>query len=249
MMSAPFGGTHSLPFDTISKPTAPTPKKENVHKTLASLPEPRKNYKLYFSTSAAADEMDNLKEDLHQFLRGYFYLKSADWKGNNPAPLENGSASELAKIPYYYIMPLNSGMRESVQRSMAPSDYETAAKLGERWLPDGDMEVYVQNFGRVGFQGSLNWYRVATNPTYMKDLELFAGRKIDVPSLFVSGAQDWGMYQDPGAVENMGNVCTKYKGTVVVDDAGHWVQQEQPEKVVDIVLKFLKEVKVESILH
>jgi pimeloyl-ACP methyl ester carboxylesterase len=83
----------------------------------------------------------------------------------------------------------------------------------------------------------------------MKDVELFAGKKIDVPALFISGKQDWGTYQEPGVVENMAEVCSQFKGAVLVDGAGHWVQQEQPEKTVGLVLKFLRDTKVDSISH
>jgi pimeloyl-ACP methyl ester carboxylesterase len=84
-----------------------------------------------------------------------------------------------------------------------------------------------------------------------KVLEVYAGRKIDVPSLYISGKQDWGIYQDPGAVENMQNgiSCSKFKGVELVDGAGHWVQQEQPEKVVELVSKFLKGVKVDAVSY
>ena len=83
----------------------------------------------------------------------------------------------------------------------------------------------------------------------MKDVELFAGKKIEVPMLFVSGRQDWGTYQEPGVVEKMKDTCVEgmFRGTEIVEGAGHWVQQEQPERVVEIVSKFLVDIKVESI--
>jgi pimeloyl-ACP methyl ester carboxylesterase len=248
MMSHPFKGSPALPFDTVSNPK-PEPEREDVHKALAELPEPRKHYKWYYSTSPAAAEMDNPKEDLHDFLRGYFHLKSADWKGNDPRPLKAWEAKELAKLPYYYVMPLGASMRQAVKISMSAEDPTTVSRLSSRWLNDQDLAVYAQEFGRNGFQGGLNWYRVSTDPSSMKDVELFAGKKIDVPALFISGKQDWGTYQEPGAVEKMGEVCSQFKGSALVDHAGHWVQQEQPEKTVELVSKFLRDTKVDSISH
>jgi pimeloyl-ACP methyl ester carboxylesterase len=55
----------------------------------------------------------------------------------------------------------------------------------------------------------------------------------------VGGRQDWGMYQQPGALEKMASACAAFHGVVFVDGAGHWVQQEQPEEVVRLVLEFL----------
>ena len=247
-MSHPFKGSPSLPFDIISNPK-PAPEKEDVHKALAELPEPRKHYKWYYSTSPAAAEMDNPQPDLHDFLRGYFHLKSADWKGNDPKPLKAWQATELAKLPYYYVMPLEATMRQAVKISMEGEDPTTVSRLSARWLTDDDLVVYAQEFGRNGFQGGLNWYRIATDPNNMKDVELFAGKKIEVPTLFISGKKDWGTYQEPGAVEKMGEVCSQFKGGVLVDNAGHWVQQEQPEKVIQLVSKFLRDTKVDSISH
>lgn len=247
IMSHPFKGSPTLPFNTVSNPQPA--KKEDVQQALASLPQPRKHYKWYYSTASAASEMDNPKEGLHEFLRGYFHLKSADWKGNNPKPLEAWDANSLAKLPYYYVMPLGSGMRESVRIAMSNEDPEEVSKMSSRWLPDEDLKVYVEAWKCNGFQGGLNWYRVATDPSKMIDVELFAGRKIDIPLLYIAGKQDWGSYQEPGALENMDKVCSKLKGIHLVDGAGHWVQQEQPEKVIELVSNFLKQVKVDSVSY
>jgi pimeloyl-ACP methyl ester carboxylesterase len=239
MMSHPFKGSPTLPFNTVSTPH-PTPEKYDIHKALAELPQPRKAYKWYYSTAPAAAEMDNPPEELHEFLRGYFHLKSADWKGNNPHPLKAWEATEIAKMPYYYIMPLQSTMRESIRLSMAHEDPDTVSLQSARWLPDSDLAVYVSEYKRTGFQGGLNWYRVATDPRRMRDVEVFAGRKIDVPSLFIAGKRDWGTYQEPGVIERMGEKCTKFRGVRLLDGAGHWVQQEQAEKVVELVAEFLR---------
>ena len=52
-------------------------------------------------------------------------------------------------------------------------------------------------------------------------------KTIDVPSIFISGSSDWGVYQRPGAVEKMnGTARTRMIGVHLLDGAGHWVQQE-----------------------
>ncbi|KAG9241954.1 Alpha/Beta hydrolase protein [Calycina marina] len=243
MMSHPFPGSPKLPFDVLNK-SIQEEKKVNIAKCLAELDQPRKHYKTYYATADAAKEMDP-PDGMHEFLRGYYYLKSADWNGNHPYPLKEKSATELAKLPHYYVMLLDLGMRESVQATMKNEDPSKVSEQSKRWLPDHELAVYVDAFKRNGFQGGLNYYRIGTSPEYLKDVELFAGQKIDVPSLFISGKRDWGTFQDPGAFEGMGDVCTKYKGGYLVGGAGHWVQQEQPETVVELVLKFLKKIKVD----
>ncbi len=70
---------------------------------------------------------------------------------------------------------------------------------------------------------------------------LFAGRKIDVPALFIAGAADWGAFQAPGAFAALGTrACSRFRGAHRVEGAGHWVQQEQPEAVVELLLNFLE---------
>jgi pimeloyl-ACP methyl ester carboxylesterase len=72
------------------------------------------------------------------------------------------------------------------------------------------------------------------------DLELFSGRTIDVPSCFIAGASDWGVYQKPGDLEQMQqSACTQMRGCHLIPGAGHWVQQEQPERVSELLLRFL----------
>lgn len=69
---------------------------------------------------------------------------------------------------------------------------------------------------------------------------MFAGRSIDVPSCFISGAADWGIHQAPGALERMqGTACTRMAPVALIGGAGHWVQQEQPGEVVRHLLGFL----------
>ncbi len=101
-MSVPFTGIPPLPFN-IGTSTTPLRKVEHVaqdiHKQLAELPEPRKHYKWYHATAAAADDWNNPRQGLESFLRGYIHLKSADWAGNKPHELTGWTASELAQIP------------------------------------------------------------------------------------------------------------------------------------------------------
>jgi pimeloyl-ACP methyl ester carboxylesterase len=238
VMAHPFRGSPTLPFDTVKNPPSSTPK-ENIYHDLANLPQPRKHYKLYYSTPHANEEMMEPKSELHTFLRGYFHLKSDDWEGNNPEPLKAWTATELAKMPYYYILPLQYSMREAVAHDMASEDTITLQKKSSRWLPDAELAVYVNEWARTGFQGGLNWYRVATDPQNQKDVEVFAGKKIEVPYLYIAGKKDWGSYQEPGAIDKMSDQCIDMRGVKLIEGAGHWVQQEQPEKLVEHLIDFL----------
>ena len=59
--------------------------------------------------------------------------------------------------------------------------------------------------------------------------------------MFIAGSSDWGTYQRPGNFERMqSTACTHMLGCHLIDGAGHWVQQEQPEQVSSLLLDFLR---------
>ncbi len=232
LMSAPFGGTPQLSLG--ASPPAPS---RTIHDELAALARPRKHYQWYYSTREANDNMWHCPQGVHDFLRAYYHHKSADWKQNQPYRLQSWSAAELAKLPTYYVMDLAQNMAQTVATEM-PSPAEIAAC---RWLPDSELSVYSGEYGRNGFQGGLQWYRCMTSPKYIAELQLFGGRTIDVPSMFIAGKSDWGVYQKPGDFERMqGTSCTRMQECHLLDGAGHWVQQEQPEATARLLLDFLR---------
>jgi pimeloyl-ACP methyl ester carboxylesterase len=237
LMSAPFVGPPALPFDTPDNPAPQASSTPDIHQELAKLDRPRKHYQWYYSTRAANADMHDCPQGVHAFLRGYFHYKSADWTGNKPFPLKSWTAGELAKMPTYYIMDLDKNMAETVAAEM-PSAAEIAAC---RWLPENELAVYSAEYERTGFQGGLQWYRSRTGGRFDSELQLFSGRTIDVPSLFIAGKSDWGTYQRPGNFERMQqSACTRMLGCHMIDDAGHWVQQEQPEQVSRLLTEFLQ---------
>jgi pimeloyl-ACP methyl ester carboxylesterase len=237
LMSAPFAGPPPLPFNTADGPPKPKPD-DPVHRDLASLPRPRKHYQWYYSTREANADMHRAPLGVHDFLRAYYHHKSADWRDNEPYPLQAWTASELAKLPTYYVMDLARDMAETVAEEM-PSLSQIAAN---KWLPDDELAVYSAEYGRNGFQGGLQWYRCGTSGAFTAELETLSGRSIDVPSAFIAGKQDWGTYQRPGVFEAMQTTaCTRMLGCHLIDGAGHWVQQEQPDEVSRLLIAFLKQ--------
>jgi pimeloyl-ACP methyl ester carboxylesterase len=237
LMSAPFAGPPQLPFNTADGPESAATPAPDIHAALAALARPRKHYQWYYSTREADHDMRLCPQGIHNFLRAYYHHKSADWDRNKPFPLRSWSADELEKMPTYYIMDQGRNMAEVVAAEM-PSAQETAACT---WLTEGELSVYAGEFARTGFQGGLQWYRCRTQHGSSADLELFSGCSIDVPSCFIAGAADWGVYQTPGSLTAMQNsACSQMQGVHLLDGAGHWVQQEQPETVTALLLQFLR---------
>jgi len=237
LMSAPFGGTSSLPFDTADNPPPQRSPGYNLTAELANLPRPRKHYQRYYTTREANENMWHPPQGLQAFIRGYYHYKSADWTDNKPFRLASRTAAEMAQMPTYYIMDLADGMAETVAKNMPTAVQITA----NTWLPDNELQVYVEEYGRTGFQGGLNHYR--SGGLGAQEQQLFAGRTIDQPSLFIAGASDWGSYQSPGALERMQNeACTDMRAVHMVEGAGHWVQQEQPEETSRLLIEFMRSV-------
>ncbi len=237
LMSAPFGGTGSLPRATaadLPTPTLSAAASPTLSDELAALRRPRKHYQHYYRTRDANANMWHASQGLHAFLRGYYHYKSADWKANRPFRLTATTAAEMAQMPTYYIMDLADGMAETVARHM-PS---AAAIAANTWLPDSELAVYTEEYERTGFQGGLNHYR--SGSLGMAEQQLFAGRSIDPPAMFIAGAHDWGSYQSPGALERMQHeACTDMRAVHMVAGAGHWVQQEQPAATARLLIEFL----------
>jgi pimeloyl-ACP methyl ester carboxylesterase len=105
------------------------------------------------------------------------------------------------------------------------------------WLTEDDLRLYVEAFERTGFTGGLNYYRnIDRNWERTADL---AGR-IEQPALFLAGSRDPVLQFMPP--EAMDGWVTDLRGTVIVEGAGHWVQQEQPGEVNRALLRFLRDV-------
>ncbi len=107
------------------------------------------------------------------------------------------------------------------------------------WLTQTDLDHYVAEFGRTGFTGGINWYRnLDRNWALTEDL---ADTRITVPALFIAGSADPVLLMS--SPDAMHDWVTDLRGSVLVDGAGHWVQQERPTEVNAPLLQFLAEVQ------
>jgi pimeloyl-ACP methyl ester carboxylesterase len=108
------------------------------------------------------------------------------------------------------------------------------------WLTEADLDYYVNQYRKSGFQGPLNWYRnIDRNVELTPQLET---AKIGCPSFFIAGVKDLVLSFVPGWVDQMDNWVTDMRGKVLIDRAAHWVQVEQPQAVNEALLGFLKAV-------
>lgn len=96
------------------------------------------------------------------------------------------------------------------------------------WLPPDDLAVYKAAFAAGGWRGPLNRYRA-------QDLDFdqaapLRGQRITQPAAFIAGTRDPVRYFAPGMdlYATAGAGCDDFRGTTLIEGAGHWVQQEAP---------------------
>ncbi len=109
------------------------------------------------------------------------------------------------------------------------------------WLNEADLAVFTEAYQKSGFRGGLNWYR---NIDRNWDLTApWQDAQIHQPSLFIAGSKDAVITGLIGAkrVNDLERVLPNLKRKVIIEGAGHWVQQERPEEVNAALIGFLKE--------
>ncbi|WP_156525857.1 alpha/beta fold hydrolase [Mycobacterium adipatum] len=145
---------------------------------------------------------------------------------------------------------LNADVRASLQRMVAlegftgPVDEMAAQPLPPLpdWLSAEEFEEYVRAFEVTGFTGPLNWYRNFDRNWEITDPSAgnVAATTIDVPLLFLAGSADPVLSFTPR--DRVTEVATGGYREVLLEGAGHWLQQERPEEVNAVLLEFLGEV-------
>jgi pimeloyl-ACP methyl ester carboxylesterase len=105
------------------------------------------------------------------------------------------------------------------------------------WLTEADLDFYTEEFKRTGFRGGLNWYR---NIDRNWELTPFlSGAKIRQPSLFVAGEFDAAVTMYRQAFDSLEETMPGLTKKVLVPGAGHWIQQERPNEVNELLIEFL----------
>lgn len=145
---------------------------------------------------------------------------------------------------------LNADPRASLQRMVAlqgftgPVDEMTDQELPPLpdWLSTDEFDQYARAFEVTGFTGPLNWYRNFDRNWEITDPDTggLAAHTITVPLLFLAGSADPVLSFTPR--DRVTEVATGGYREVLLDGAGHWLQQERPDEVNAALLEFLAEV-------
>jgi pimeloyl-ACP methyl ester carboxylesterase len=156
--------------------------------------------------------------------------------------------AEMDADPRRSLRRMLGGMRASQDetaalRMLTPGPEGFIARLPEPdrlpdWLAAAELDHYVAEFSRTGFTGALNWYR-----NYERNWDITAhpaAETIGVPSLFVGGTDDpvLAFTKTTRARE----VAIGPYRQIMLDGAGHWIQQERPDEITAELLRFLSDV-------
>jgi pimeloyl-ACP methyl ester carboxylesterase len=109
------------------------------------------------------------------------------------------------------------------------------------WLPEEDLDVYVAEFERTGFSGALNRYRNVDRD--WEDLQPWKHRPITVPSLFIGGERDGPTLWGAAAIARFDRNLPDLRGSHMLAGCGHWISQERPDEVNNLLVAFLGEVQ------
>jgi len=108
------------------------------------------------------------------------------------------------------------------------------------WLGEADLAYFTRVYSKSGFRGGLNWYR---NMDRNWDLTApWQDAQIHQPSLFIAGSRDSVITGLIGAkrVADMERVLPNLKQKLIIEGAGHWIQQERADEVNAALIAFLR---------
>eukprot|EP00928_Gymnodinium_smaydae_P087259 TRINITY_DN71544_c0_g1_i1.p1 TRINITY_DN71544_c0_g1~~TRINITY_DN71544_c0_g1_i1.p1 ORF type:complete len:379 (-),score=70.10 TRINITY_DN71544_c0_g1_i1:35-1138(-) len=167
-------------------------------------------------------QLPNAAADYAQDVPAMFKVLYGDMNGADAAPVTSGKL-------------FVNGKSEPMWRR-APQP-----KALHSWISQPELDYFVQEFQRGGWDGGLNWYRVMDIDwlctPQLKD------RRVETPCAFVAGSKDMVINMFGGA-ENveaaLAKVCKARPVVKFLSGAGHWIQQERPQEVNTFLLDFLK---------
>ena len=178
-------------------------------------------YQLYFQEQGRAEA--EFEENIRRFLEHtYFSIDARGMKVQKENAITGSSKGVNRK--YLELLPT----------------FETYPS----WITRADMDYLVGEFETSGMRGPLNRYRA--QQIDFEDLFELTDAKIKQPSAFLTGKYDpvnsftGSNYENNEDLKNkIGKNYENLLSTCLLDDSGHWVQQEKPEEVNKFILNFL----------
>jgi pimeloyl-ACP methyl ester carboxylesterase len=133
--------------------------------------------------------------------------------------------------------PPDGGTMATVPRGGRLRDRFVVPEQLPAWLTEADVDFYTAEFEGKGFRGALNRYRNVDRDWF--DLQPWGRQPITVPSLFIGGERDGPTIWGQRAIERFPETMPGLRGSHILPECGHWVQQERAEEVNDLLVSWL----------
>ncbi|MFE2352289.1 MULTISPECIES: alpha/beta fold hydrolase [Kitasatospora] len=196
----------------LSVPYAP-PGGPRPSEVFAGMGGPEEFYVSYFQRPGRAEA--EIEPDVRGWLAGFFAALSADTMPGADAP-----------DPHFVSRADGGTLRERFPRGVRPA-----------WLSEADLDVYAGEFERTGLTGALNRYRNMDRD--WAELAELAGRPLEQPALFVGGTRDASTTWMAEAIDAFPRTLPALAGAHLLEGCGHWVQQERPAEVNELLTGWL----------
>jgi pimeloyl-ACP methyl ester carboxylesterase len=105
------------------------------------------------------------------------------------------------------------------------------------WLSEQDLAFFTNEFKQAGFRGGINWYRNIDRNWEMTPF--LDGAKIIRPTVFAAGDRDVVIEMAADGYKNLENNVANLFKKHLIPGAGHWVQQERPAEINQLLIEFL----------
>ena len=171
-------------------------------------------YISYFQEVGRAET--EIEQDVRDWLLGFYYCASGDvTNGPNISRVDHGK-----QLRDKFVYP-----------DTLPS-----------WLTEADLDVYAGEFEHSGFFGGLSRYRNVDRD--WEDLAPWAGRPIEIPSMFVGGSKDGPTVWGGPAINRFPETLPALYKSEIIEGSGHWIQQERADETNALLIEFLDQLEL-----
>jgi epoxide hydrolase A/B len=179
--------------------------------------------------------MKALEGKTHHFYQHYFQEP-----GRVEAELDADPRRSMAMILYSASgdPPPAKRWRYLFQRGTKFIDSGTVPGRLPGWLTEEDLDFFAAQFRNAGFRGGINWYRNIDRNWEMNGS--LHGMVIRQPSMFAAGEHDAVLAMYPEGVKEIDSTMPGLRTKTVLPGAGHWIQQERPREINELMVKFVR---------
>lgn len=107
------------------------------------------------------------------------------------------------------------------------------------FITDHEVDAIAAQFAHSGFRGGLNYYRNMDRNWALTPF--LAGAKIMQPALFIAGSLDPVVTFLRAEFDELQTNMPNLRDKILLEGAGHWIQQERPDEVNQAIVAFLKQ--------